>query len=78
MPNGKPIRTDLELLRVYRDVPEPNSYTHRAEVLGIEPYQFRTLASKDRFSRFIEYSWNIELGWLTEEGKQKLIELEQK
>lgn len=77
MPNGKPIRSDLEVLTVFAEC-EPFGPIERFTALGITEKQLWTLMRKQRYDKWIDYTWNPNNGHLTELGKIELQRLKQK
>lgn len=78
MPNGKPIRTDKEVLQAFADV-EAFAGLHggqwRYERLGITEQQLWVIMRKKRFAPWIEYTWDPSNGNLTDAGRAELARL---
>jgi hypothetical protein len=79
MPNGKPIVSDLEVLRGFSEpfmvdgVPRDERMAAR---WGVSIKHVYSVWSKKRFMRMIECGVSFRTGWLTDYGKARLAKLE--
>lgn len=74
MPNGKPLRTDLEILNAFDQCKAFKSPT-RYDFLGITQRELWMILNKPRFGPWFDYTWDPANGWLTDAGKAHLAKL---